>query len=82
MNIVEHVSFDQLPPACKCLLSIAAMAANLKTDDKRRQSYEALASTIRGFWNESRLAPFDLRDLSGITARLCTWIKSARATHN
>jgi hypothetical protein len=58
------------------------MAANLETGDSRRQSDDALASIVREFWNESRLAPSDLRNFSGISDQLCTWIKSTRATHN
>ncbi len=71
MNIAEHVSFDQLPSECKCLLSIAAMGANLKTRNSRRQSNEALALIVRGFWNDSHLAAADLRNLSSISEQLC-----------
>jgi hypothetical protein len=82
MNIAEHVSFDQLPSACKCLLSIVAMAANLKTGDKRPQSDEALASVARGFWDDSDLTPADLGNLRGVTEHLCIWLKSTRIAQN
>jgi hypothetical protein len=82
MNIVEHVTFDQLPSECKCLLSIATTAASLRTGNRHRQADESLTSIARGFWNASRLAPSDLRDFRGLTNQLCTWIKSTGTTLN
>ena len=80
MNIAEHVEFDQLPTECQYLLLIAAMGANLRTGDRRRLSEEAMISVIRGFWNELHLAQSDLRNLSGITDKLCHWYRSSCTT--
>jgi hypothetical protein len=82
MNVAAHINSDQLPSECKCLLTIATMAASLRAGIRRRQSNEALASVSRSFWNESRLAPSDLGNLSQISNQLCIWITSTRTTQN
>jgi tellurite resistance protein len=82
MNIAEHITFDQLPPACKCLLSIATTAACLRARNSRRQSDEALASIVREFWNSSALAPADLQNFNDITELLCMYYKTTRTAHN
>ncbi len=82
MNIPEHIDFDKLTTQAKCLLTIAAMGANLRTGNRRHLSEEALGSVARGFWNEFRLAPADLGDLSSITDQLCAHYKSTQMTQN
>jgi len=82
MITADHIAFDLLPTECKFLLLIAAMGANLKIGNTRLQSDQALASVIRGFWNDSGLAPIDLRNLSDISEKLCHWYKSTRTLQN
>ena len=82
MIIAEHIEFDQLPAQCKCILSIATMAASLRSGNRRRQSNEALTSIARCFWNELHLAPSDLRNPSYISKQLCIWLKSTRVAQN
>jgi hypothetical protein len=36
MNIAEHIEFDRLTNPCKCLLTIATMAASLRAGTRRR----------------------------------------------
>jgi hypothetical protein len=78
MNIVEHVNFDQLPTEAKCILMIAAVSANLSLRNTKRQSREALVSVARGFWNDSRLAPSDMSNLSRTSAQLCRSTQTTR----
>jgi len=82
MNIAAHVTFDQLPTECKCLLSVVTMVASLQTGNRCRQSDEALSSLTRSFWDSAHLAPSDLSNLNSITDRLCAWIRSTRTTQN
>ncbi len=82
MKIAEHIEFDQLTTQAKCLLTIAAMGANLKIANRYRLSERAMVSVARRFWNESCLAPSDLSDLSNITIKLCTYHNSTRTSQN
>lgn len=82
MNTAEHIEFDQLPPACRCLSSIATTAACLRAGNSRRQSEDALASIVREFWNSSALAPADLQNFNYITELLCMYYKTTRTAHN
>jgi hypothetical protein len=82
MNIAEHIEFDQLTTQAKCLLTIAAMGANLRTGDRRRLSEEALVSVARSFLNNSCLAPAELGNLIGIADRLCKYHNSTRTLRN
>jgi hypothetical protein len=82
MNTAEHVAFDQLPTECKFLVILATTAANLEFGNTRHQPQDALVSTARSFWNDSRLTPSELGDIFRISDLLTAWIKSPRKTQN